>query len=278
MNIKLSTLTEAMDSVLEEATQEYDKATGEIHFIYDDMVDGEINQELEEYICESDDFIALPEKYEINDYEIMREFIYTLPNGRMQDNLLNAISGRGAFRRFREVLDDYGNTEKWYAYKEAAYEQIAREWAERHGIEIIEDIPSKLDALEMEATDTTDYEAAARYWTDRDTKSKKMPTDELMLHLENFVKAHNTCALATGSDGFVRCTPIEYNYVKGAFYMSYDVTYDTSNSARHGFLNFHFAVQRAIYAPVFLLCSAVIFFCTSFQVSLSTIAGWEFST
>ena len=61
-------------------------------------------------------------------------------------------------------------------------------------------------------------------------------------------------------------------------WVSYDVTYDTSNSARHGFLNFHFAVRRAIYAPVFLLCSAVIFFCTSFQVSLSTIAGWEFST
>ena len=278
MNIKLSTLTEAMDSVLEEATQEYDKATGEIHFIYDGMVDGEINQELEEYICKSDDFIALPEKYEINDYEIMREFIYTLPNGRMQDNLLNAISGRGAFRRFREVLDDYGKTEKWYAYKEAAYEQIAREWAERYGIEIIEDIPSKLDALEMEATEATMYEMAARYWTDKERNSNKMPLAELSLHMENFVKAHNTCALATGSDGFVRCTPIEYNYVKGAFYMSYDVTYDTSNSARHGFLNFHFAVQRAIYAPVFLLCSAVIFFCTSFQVSLSTIAGWEFST
>ena len=63
-----------------------------------------------------------------------------------------------------------------------------------------------------------------------------------------------------------------------SFSLSYDVTYDTSNSARHGFLNFHFAVRRAIYAPVFLLCSAVIFFCTSFQVSLSTIAGWEFST
>lgn len=56
--------------------------------------------------------------------------------------------------------------------------------------------------------------------------------------------------------------------------MSYGVTYDTSNSARHGFLNFHFAVRRAIYTPVFLLCSAVIFFCTSFQVFLSTIAGW----
>ena len=219
MNIKLSTLAEAMDSVLEEATQEYDKATGEIHFIYDGMVDGEINQELEEYICESDDFIALPEKYEINDYEIMREFIYTLPNGNLQDKLINAISGRGAFRRFREVLDDYGKTEKWYAYKEAAYEQIAREWAERHDIEIIEDIPSKLDALEMEESDNTDYEAAARYWTDRDAKANKMPEDELMTHMENFVKAHNTCALATGCDGFVRCTPIEYNYVKGAFYM-----------------------------------------------------------
>ena len=30
---------------------------------------------------------------------------------------------------------------------------------------------------------------------------------------------HQLMALATGCDGFVRCTPIEYNYVKGAFYM-----------------------------------------------------------
>lgn len=219
MNIKLSTLTEAMDFVLDEAIQEYDKASGEIHLIYDGMVDGEINQELEEYICESDDFITLPEKYEINDYEIMREFIYTLPNGKLQDNLLNAISGRGAFRRFREVLDDYGKTEKWYAYKEAAYEQIARDWAERNDIEIIEDIPSKLDALEMEASEETMYELAARYWTDKERYSSKMPETELMSYIEEFVKAHNTCALATGSDGFVRCTPIEYNYVNGAFYM-----------------------------------------------------------
>ena len=63
------------------------------------------------------------------------------------------------------------------------------------------------------------YEIAVRYWTDKERNSDKMPVPELLLHMENFVKAHNTCALATGSDGFVRCTPIEYNYVKGAFYM-----------------------------------------------------------
>lgn len=114
----------------------------------------------------------------------MREFTYALPNGRLQDILFRALSGRGAFRRFREVLDDYDETGKWYAYKEAAYEQIAREWAERHDIEIIEDIPSKLDALEMEEPDITDYEAAARYWNDRDAKANKMPVDELMQHLE----------------------------------------------------------------------------------------------
>ena len=29
---------------------------------------------------------------------------------------------------------------------------------------------------------------------------------------------HNTCALATASDGMVRNTPIEFNYVDGCFY------------------------------------------------------------
>ena len=31
--------------------------------------------------------------------------------------------------------------------------------------------------------------------------------------------AHNTCALATGCGDFVRCTPIEYNYKEGKFWL-----------------------------------------------------------
>jgi uncharacterized protein YhbP (UPF0306 family) len=64
-----------------------------------------------------------------------------------------------------------------------------------------------------------DYDSAAEYWIQKDKSAKKMPKSELLGAMEQFIEAHNTCALATGAEDFVRCTPIEYNYVDGAFYM-----------------------------------------------------------
>ena len=64
--------------------------------------DGEDNSELIEEIEDSfiEEYIPLPGQYEINEYRIMEEFIYDLPEGRNQDTLERAIQGRGAFRRF----------------------------------------------------------------------------------------------------------------------------------------------------------------------------------
>lgn len=37
--------------------------------------------------------------------------------------------------------------------------------------------------------------------------------------MEEYILANKTCALATGAGEFVRCTPIEYTYHHGAFWM-----------------------------------------------------------
>ncbi len=64
-----------------------------------------------------------------------------------------------------------------------------------------------------------DYKKAASYWIEKDKKAARMDHDELLLQIEKFIIAHNTCAMATGSGDFVRCTPIEYNYKDGVFWM-----------------------------------------------------------
>lgn len=64
-----------------------------------------------------------------------------------------------------------------------------------------------------------DYKKAAAYWIEKDKKAARMDRDELLLRIEKFIMAHNTCAMATGSGSFVRCTPIEYNYMDGVFWM-----------------------------------------------------------
>ncbi len=64
-----------------------------------------------------------------------------------------------------------------------------------------------------------DYKAAASYWTEKDKSAVKMDPEELKAEIEAFLAKHKVCALATAAGDFVRCTPIEYNYVDDCFYL-----------------------------------------------------------
>ncbi len=48
---------------------------------------------------------------------------------------------------------------------------------------------------------------------------KHMPRDALREKIEVFIESHHTLALATGKDDWVRCTPLEYIYLNGMFYV-----------------------------------------------------------
>lgn len=64
-----------------------------------------------------------------------------------------------------------------------------------------------------------DYDKATSYWQIKDSNIEKVPNDLLISYIEGFIKNHKTCALAVASGDFVRCTPLEYNYVNGCFYI-----------------------------------------------------------
>lgn len=64
-----------------------------------------------------------------------------------------------------------------------------------------------------------EYQQAAEYWKKKDAAGRKMSTEALLAAMEEYIKSHNTCALATGAGMFVRCTPIEYSYHDGAFFI-----------------------------------------------------------
>jgi nitroimidazol reductase NimA-like FMN-containing flavoprotein (pyridoxamine 5'-phosphate oxidase superfamily) len=64
-----------------------------------------------------------------------------------------------------------------------------------------------------------EYQRAADHWKVADAKGTAMGRDALVAAIEGYVRANDTCALATGADSFVRCTPIEYVYRDGCFWM-----------------------------------------------------------
>ena len=92
----------------------------------------------EEEYDEDDDYIRLPDSYDINEYRMMENFVYSLPKGKNQTILYNAIQGRGAFRRFKDKLHEIGMANEWYKYRDQQYKEIALEWCEENDIEVIE--------------------------------------------------------------------------------------------------------------------------------------------
>ena len=98
---------------------------------YEELTEDEIDELFEKSII-------LPTQHEINEYQIIVDFIETIDNLEIKSNLQRLIQGKGAFRRFRDKLYDLNLEQQWYSYKDSAYERIARQWCERHKIDIVE--------------------------------------------------------------------------------------------------------------------------------------------
>ena len=64
-----------------------------------------------------------------------------------------------------------------------------------------------------------EYIQAAEYWKQKDAQAVKVDRETLQKEIEAYIQENNTCALATGAGEFVRCTPVEYSYHDGAFWI-----------------------------------------------------------
>lgn len=92
-------------------------------------------------------FFELPTKHEIYDYRIVEEYVQTLPTGHIKDRLQQAIRGKGAFSRFKNILRESGTEQDWYNYRNKAYERLAIEWCKKHGLQYIGGTETHYDPL-----------------------------------------------------------------------------------------------------------------------------------
>lgn len=144
IKVKLRALAEAMDAQMDEDSVYLDLRTGEtIEVPNEDL--GQVEDGEMPKICDDVDllrdiidhpeiYLELPSKYDIHEYSIIEDFCRTR-TGRLRDELLSAIHGRGAFRRFKEAISRHGVEGQWHAFKEEALKEMAREWCEENGVE-----------------------------------------------------------------------------------------------------------------------------------------------
>ena len=137
MKIDMDVLCSALEDSSYEHHYYLNLETGVIIFISDYMDDGEI-EELRGEIDENRDYYKLiPRAESYEGYEDMADFIATVGDEHLAELLEVAINGKGAFRRFKDVLALYPDEkERWYRFKDDKMKERALEWLESTGISL----------------------------------------------------------------------------------------------------------------------------------------------
>jgi hypothetical protein len=73
-------------------------------------------------------------------YGDMQDFIATVEDERIAELLEVAINGKGAFRRFKDVLLHYPEErERWFKFKDDRMQERALEWLGEIGLSLAEE-------------------------------------------------------------------------------------------------------------------------------------------
>ncbi|MED1471681.1 UPF0158 family protein [Bacillus salipaludis] len=153
IQVKLKDIIEEMEIQFEESRSLLNIKTGEFVLVTSEDLRAAEDEKTFEHLPEweqenrmiaidvvenFENYLELPTKYEVNEYEIMENFCLTVSDQRKQEFLLRAIKGKGAFRRFKDKIIDFEIEDQWYSYRDECFKQIAIEWCKENKINFIE--------------------------------------------------------------------------------------------------------------------------------------------
>lgn len=133
MKVKLSDIIDAIEMANQYSESFLDRETGEIVWISEMAMTSDEQEEAYEQLDEHG-FYRLPSTFDIREYDMMEEFIYSLPEP-LQNKLEQVIRGKGAFRRFKNTIRYLGIEDEWYQYQASEYRRKAIEWCEENELE-----------------------------------------------------------------------------------------------------------------------------------------------
>ena len=83
-------------------------------------------------------YLRVPTAESRESYRDMERFIETVQSERLQNRLWRAIEGRGAFRRFRDMLSEHDTErQRWFDFRDRRLAERVTDWLEVKGIEPI---------------------------------------------------------------------------------------------------------------------------------------------
>ncbi|MGD1095632.1 MAG: UPF0158 family protein [Bryobacteraceae bacterium] len=147
--VRLNDIVEALEIQVDEFSSFLDLDTGQVESVSHDLLrDAEKSSheepdvpdwqkpewEIAKRIASGGRFQKLPTKFDVHEWEIMRDFSRSVESDRVCEDLLNAIHGAGAFRNFKDALWRHSIESAWFEFRTEALRQIALDWCEENHI------------------------------------------------------------------------------------------------------------------------------------------------
>lgn len=150
VTVRLQDIVDILEMQFDESPSFLDLDTGEVRTVSRELLneaeqiaddeDLDIPQWQEEEwqtarrIVSSGNFRNLPTKFDVHEWEIMRDFSLSVESDRIREELFGAIQGPGAFRYFKDTIRRYRIEQAWYKFRTESLRQIAIQWCEKYQV------------------------------------------------------------------------------------------------------------------------------------------------
>jgi len=108
--------------------------TGEVLMLVDGTPDDESRRS--SALMHPETYTAIDPASSREQYRWMERFVASVEDETLRERLIIAIDGKGAFRRFKDVLLHYpGERERWFSYRADLLHSFINDWLVENGIE-----------------------------------------------------------------------------------------------------------------------------------------------
>ncbi len=155
VSVDFDMLCSAFDDASDEHFYFLNLDTGEVEMEMDECLDDDEREALDEKF-DSDKYLRVPTADSFESYHDMEHFVGTVEDENLVEKLAIALDGRGAFRRFRNVLLKYpGELDRWYRFEADRLGDRVMQWLEGEGIEILWPPPIEIAEVSPAGLDGT---------------------------------------------------------------------------------------------------------------------------
>lgn len=136
-NIKLREVVERIENCMSNQQIFLNVITGEYVDIFDDKFDE--NDENIEKVESDENYVLLPNQQDYNEFQIMKNFAFSLNNNEHTKRLLSVLNRRHSYRYFKDEIHYLGLVDYYYNYRRLKIEEITIHWLNSRNIKYVID-------------------------------------------------------------------------------------------------------------------------------------------